>query len=179
MKRFTRQDLKTGHIVKLRNGQKAILTGDSFKDCILEHTAFIYEYNDDLIEEEYGLSAYDIVEVYDFKDKKGIKECLSIIYDNDNFLDELKEKGFIELIWKRENEEKREIDWTKVPKWTKVLVKGRFWDRWKRAYFLGIDERGCKTTFYDEFIYAGDEAYMYWYETKLFDENDIKEEWYK
>ena len=189
MLKFKKNDLKTGHIVKLRNGQKAILTGDSFKDCILEHTAFIYEYNDDLIEEEYGLSAYDIFEVYDFKDEKGIKECLSIIYGNDNFLEDLLEEDYIKLIWKRENKEKREkreIDWTKVPPFTKVIVKDIFdttGNTVKYRYFLKVEEVNDNNTIFfvtkcDKFTYTELEQEGASY-IEIYDKKNIKEEWYK
>ena len=93
-------------------------------------------------------------------------------------LDELKEKGFIELIWKRENEEKREIDWTKVPKWTKVLVRNDKDDEWKKAYFLGTSPLGFDTTFSDKFT-LNDDHIRIWQYIKLYDENDMKEEWCK
>ena len=53
-------------------------------------------------------------------------------------------------------EVKREIDWSKVPKWTKVQVKDYAECIWKNAYFIGINNNTYypySVTFCDEFTY--------------------------
>lgn len=138
---------------------------------------FINKFGNEKLLEEFTdefIKYYKLKKVQTFKEEL---ECTAFIYEY-NFLDELKEKGFIELIWKRENEEKREIDWTKVPKWTKVLVRNDKDDEWKKAYFLGTSPLGFDTTFSDKFT-LNDDHIRIWQYIKLYDENDMKEEWCK
>lgn len=80
----------------------------------------------------------------------------------------------------------KEIDWTKIPKWTKVLVKDKDEREYKNAYFMGIDSENGETqfgvTFYDMFIFAdrcGECEFEYFDCCKLHPLEKAKEDWYK
>lgn len=173
MKEFSKKDLRTGMIVRFKNGEMAILIGADFmkKHEVIgwEYYASTLDYEEDLTDE--FLCRKDIVEVYDFI----VKHDFNNVLVNTNTLSELIERDFVKLIWKRE----REIDWSKVPEWTMVLVRNDEENEWEKAYFL----RKIKGNhlFYaincDEFNYDKIfcEGYRY---IKPFDEKDIKEEWY-
>ena len=171
-KGFSKKDLRTGHIVRFRDGETAMLVGDTFFGSIdiLDgnfNNGQLNQYDEYLKDIEYGYDT-DIMEVYYIKSTEydlGVKGMIENIPEE-----------HAELIWKREEE----IDWSKVPKWTKVLVREDFIGaKWERSYFLGVDDKGYKATFLDEFTSDGEEIFDYWDEIKPFDEKDIKEEWYK
>lgn len=175
MKEFSKGDLRTGMIVKFKNGEMAILIGADFvkKHEVIgwEYYASTLDYEEDLTDA--FLDRRSIVEVYSFNERCYIKDVLITIY----MLDELIEKSYVELIWKRE----RKIDWwNKVPMWTKVLVRNNNEEEWMKAYFLYEADNGdypYYVTFCDRFTYneVFDKCYS---QIKPFDEKDIKEEWY-
>ncbi|HZK00564.1 MAG TPA: hypothetical protein VFC79_11175 [Tissierellaceae bacterium] len=90
-----KEDLKTGMVVKLRNGTVYEVlrdTANEYYGHILRgkgNWVNLDKYNDDLTDSDYGLSSFDIVEVH----KSGL--CTSNI---NTFPD------IYELIWKREQE---------------------------------------------------------------------------
>lgn len=77
-------------------------------------------------------------------------------------------------------ETEREIDWTKVPKFTKVRVKRVEDGEWGNKYFLEFSKnfKKFKTTVCDEFSYTSelDECYRY---CEIHPSVKIQEEWYK
>lgn len=171
MKEFTKSDLKTGMIVRFRNRVNAILIGDGFKNSNqIDRSwgcATLEDYNEEL--ENENDEEKDIMEVYYIK-------STNEEYDLRHMISDLP-KEHMKLIWKRK-EFIREIDWFKVPKWTKVLVRNDKDDKWKKAYFLGTSPLGFDTTFSDKFT-LNDDHIRIWQYIKLYDENDMKEEWCK
>lgn len=172
MKKFTKKDLMTGDIVVTRMKGNAILIGSGFKKVeYLKSTSRISSlenYNEDLIIKGENIPEYDIMKVYRITKESKFDSLEDLI----NTLP----KGKVELIWERE----REIDWSKVPKWTKVQVRDYDFEDWKNRYFIGYREDMHKysVTPHDEFTYnEGDESE--WKKIKIYDESDIKEEWYK
>ncbi len=84
----------------------------------------------------------------------------------------------LELIWERE----REIDWSKVPKWTKVQVRDFDNDDWENRYFIGIgvndDVEYFSATFCDKFTYDNFK-FANWHQCRIHPSVEIKEEWCK
>ena len=109
-KEFTINDIQTGDIVVTRMKGNAILIGSGFKKFeYLKSTSSISSlenYNEDLIIKGENIPAYDIMKVYRITKESKFDSLEDLI----NTLP----KGKVELIWERE----REIDWTKVPKFT-------------------------------------------------------------
>lgn len=168
--KFNKSDLRTGHIVKFRDRENAILIGDTFFSSMHLDGGFnnghLDQYNEHLKDIKYGYET-DIMEVYYIKSTEhdlGLTDLINNLPEEHT-----------ELIWKRE----LDIDWTKVPKWTKVLVRNFDDYIWRKRYFFGVDNKGYKATYFDEFTIESERDYYYWDEIKLFDKNDIKEEWYK
>lgn len=95
---------------------------------------------------------------------------------NVHFFSEINDKSKLKLIWERP----REIDWTKVPKFTKVRVKRVEDGEWGNEYFLEFSKnfKKFKTTVCDEFSYTSelDECYRY---CEIHPSVKIQEEWYK
>lgn len=91
---------------------------------------------------------------------------------------EITQSDFIEIVPKKE----REIDWTKVPKGTKVQVRDNEGDKWVNRYFNYYDT-------YNEYFLVGicldDNFTVYemnkiWYkECKIHPSVEILDEWYK
>lgn len=86
----------------------------------------------------------------------------------------------LELIWERE----REIDWSKVPKWTKVQVKDFDEEDWENNYLIELkkDKTGkdiFTTTNCDKFTYADYGDTCDWWQCRIHESVEIKEEWYK
>lgn len=171
-KQFTKNDLQTGHIVVTKGEGNAILIGGSFKrssylsnGCVMSDLS---EYKDDLTFEDIINLNFNIIAVYK------IKNCSCDISLN-TLIDCLPEDN-VELIWERE----KEIDWTKVPKFTRVQVRDRDDSEWSNRYFIKYGEDRhypYKATFSGEFAYEDD--YTGWEQIRIYDESDIKEEWYK
>ncbi len=90
-------------------------------------------------------------------------------------LEDINDDNCLELIWERE----MEIDWSKVPKWTKVQVRDFEGEEWKNSYFIGSSTNGVfKATYFDEFTFSEGDEYE-WYQCKIYPSVEIKEEWYK
>ena len=168
-KNFTKSDLKTGDIVVTKGMGNAILIGDRFKRSIQLSDGYgladIGDYDDYLKDKR--MEEYDIEKVY------------KITNGYDYRLDEIIDKlpvGNVELVWER----KREIDWNKVPQFTRVQVRDGDGARWRNSYFINHYEGAefpYKTTVCDEYTYRNNSER--WRQIKIFDESDIKEEWYK
>ena len=83
------------------------------------------------------------------------------------------------ILWTREE---KKIDWSKVPKWTKIEVRIGENNPWYGAYFLEVDERLNKyvVTFHDKFVFEHGTNDIYLYsEIRLYDKKDFKKEWLK
>lgn len=173
IKQFTKQDLKTGHIVKFKKGITAMLIGNQFKTIGYLPRTGCYDhldnYTEDLRDPEFG---EDIMAVYNIK-------SISDDYSLEDLMSTLP-KEHVELLWKR-GAETREINWNKVPEWTKVLVRDYDHEDWAKAYF--IHKNHCayypfRVTTCDKFTYdeSLEEGYL---QIKFYDNEDIKDEWYK
>lgn len=131
------KNLKTGMVVKLRNGDYYMVIGN----YLINNSGWdsFSEYNDDLTSK--NNAKFSIVEVYEKRDRGDLIPR--------NWFKEIEEE---EPIWKREGE----IDWAKVPKWTKIQVRDYDNKEWRNAYFLGYYENNnypFKATFCDKFSF--------------------------
>lgn len=170
---FTKEDLQTGHIVVTRGEGNAILIGKSFKrSSYLTNELVMSElidYNYDLKTKSGAIEHYTIDKVY--KIVKGT-------YSLETLIDELPKDG-VELIWER----KKEIDWSKVPKFTRVQVRDDNEKDWLERYFIGymgdnIAPYVYVATAYGEFTYKKG-TNTYWKQIRIYDESEIQEDWYK
>ncbi len=157
-----KEDLKDGMIVEVEfeniENERLIKLGDKF---IGQGYVRLIDVTDELTLNANRDSKSKIIKV--FKNKS--MTCLKDI-NNDICL---------ELIWER----KREIDWSKVPKWTKVQVRDFEGEEWKNIYFINFSTNGIfKATYFDEFTFSeGDESE--WYQCRIHPSVEIKEEWCK
>lgn len=83
-------------------------------------------------------------------------------------------------------EEKKEIDWSKVPRGTKVQVKDFDTDFWYNRYYYGFQKGSqypyCTTKRIDGDEFTGDTAkntLTGYQEIRIYNSADIKESWYK
>lgn len=79
-------------------------------------------------------------------------------------------------------EVEREIDWNKVPKWTKVQVKNDLKEGWVNAYFLEVSpycNSKYKISFGDKFTNINEKRFDFYGEIRLDISVEIKKEWYK
>lgn len=173
MNKFTIDDLMTGDIIVTRGEGNAILIGSGFKRFKYLKLPLVIsvlgDYNEDLTTKGENIPEYDIMKVY-----RITKESE---YDSLEDLMNTLPEGKVELIWER----KREIDWSKVPKWTKVQAKAYASEKWRNVYFIDYNEDSNKpylATVRDEFTYREGYELEFKY-IKIYDESDIKEEWYK
>ena len=113
-KEFTKKDLKNKMVVELKDGDRFIVIDDILlNDCSFDRLSY---YDDDFTNNE--LPGLDIIKVYNPKENRKLIPC--------NF----NEIGEEDLIWER-----REIDWSKVPVDTKVLVSENGNGGWLKRYF--------------------------------------------
>lgn len=131
------KDLKTGMVVKLRNGDYCMVIGDYLIDN--DSWVSLGEYNNNLT--HCDLSCIDIIEVYKQRTNGNLMPKNWFKYIEDE-----------KPIWRREDE----VDWTKVPKWTKVQVRNDDNREWINAYFLGYNKHKLycfETTICDKFTF--------------------------
>lgn len=83
-----------------------------------------------------------------------------------------------ELLTYEFEELSKEIEWNKVPKFTKVQVKDEDYENWINAYFLDKDGSIFYVTLCDEFTYDSREDLGLW-KCRLDESVEIKPEWYK
>ena len=131
-----KSDLKNGMIVKTRNCNLYIVLNNS----LISKRGYmnLNFYTEDLKDGD-CTGSYDIVSVY--------RERRSYELIPQNWFINLGEP-----IWTREEE----VDWSKVPKWTKVQVRDNFTEKWANRYFIGLTGEKVfpyKVTYCDEFTY--------------------------
>lgn len=98
-----KSDLKSGMAIEWKEGYKFLIVGQSAIGRNGKHS--LSTYTEDL-KDNLGSVSYDIVKVY--------------TTNNENInLNNIFDENYLDLIWERE----REIDWSKVPTWTKVRCK--------------------------------------------------------
>ncbi|MGV3101874.1 hypothetical protein ACEE25_13750 [Clostridium perfringens] len=162
-----KSDLKDGMILESVNGLLRMVMGNNL---ISERGFLSLDNFDENLESSGILDSYTIDKVY----RASLDKCYH--------LDDIFNKSKLDLIWVRP----KEINWTKIPKWTKVLVKDKDEREYQNAYFMGIDSENGETqfgvTFYDMFIFAdrcGDCEFEYFDCCKLHPLEKAKEDWYK
>lgn len=133
-----KSDLRNWMIVENRVGVRYIVLFD--KIISEEEYDFLFNYSTDLKNE--ASAELDIVRIYELKSADNIFDITHIL-DVDN----------ADLIWER----KTEINWEKVPKWTKVQVKDSLGDPWRNAYLLGLEKEDAypfTVSFCSEYTYV-------------------------
>ena len=83
-------------------------------------------------------------------------------------------------------EAKREIDWTKVPRGTKVQVRDYENEKWRNGYFYkykeGSDFPFKITEFKEDDSFVGiklEDSYVSWEQCRLYEDVEVQEDWYK
>jgi hypothetical protein len=155
-----KSDLKDGMVIEWDSREKGVIINDSIR----------YEIGFDrlsILSEDLAYKGDKINKIFIVKEK-----CcgLSSIFIDDN----------LELIWER----KREIDWNKVPKWTRVQVRDFKNEEWRNAYWGEFVENDYNNnfgiTFNDEFTFnEKTNVYLLYKEIRLHPFVNAKEEWYK
>lgn len=160
-----KSDLKDGMIVE--TGEDLYLVcGDKFLS--LNGYMQFKDYDENLKIKDEGFEKYNINFVY--------KEAGSLGLGLKNLLNST---NLLEKIWER----KKEIDWSKVPKWTKVQVKFPGEIEWENYLFTDyLPNNGfkfCVAGFKDD-EFTGYEATRHQVEyCRIHESVEIKEEWYK
>ena len=120
----------------------------------------IYRYNDDVYQiEDKELLVHNKVRNYWMKTGRTYNDVINMDF----------------------TEVKRELDWNKVPKWTKVQGRNEDCDRWENAYFLDLsddEDYPYLTTFCDEFTYTNSSGICY-RQIRLHPSVEPQEDWYK
>ena len=160
-----KSDLKDGMIVE--TGEDLYLVcGDKFLS--LNGYMQFKDYDENLKINDEGFEKYNINFVY--------KEAGSLGLGLKNLLNST---NLLEKIWER----KKEIDWSKVPKWTKVRCKGEFGYYNAYHYEYIPNEIHCfGHTTRDEFTFGTDPVVDYLSKRDTYEIHpsvEIKEEWYK
>jgi hypothetical protein len=114
---FTKDDLKIGMIVELRNGEKCLVHKNRYVDMESSKAYIPDYYTKNLTRTSERRNEQDIVKVYT---TNNLIEALEGKYDS------------LELVWEREQEQ--EIDWSMVEIDQKILVSMNNIN-WERRYF--------------------------------------------
>lgn len=154
-----KSDLKDGMIVELNYGEMGIILNNSIRYNVGFDRLNIFD--DNLRFEDVTIDRiYEVT-----NDCCSIKEVLN--------------KDNLTLMWKRP----REIDWSKVPKWTKVRCKGEFGYYNAYHYEYIPNEIHCfGHTTRDEFTFVTDPVVDYLSKRDTYEIHpsiEIPEEWYK
>ena len=160
-----KSDLKDGMIIELRNIEGGL--GVVINNLILFKDAYycLDNFTENL--ENTYLKDLDVIKVYVLNAHVTMNEILS------------GKKELLKVIWER----KKEIDWSKVPKWTKVQYERN--GAWINCYHINYDEQSnywpCECTVRDEFTFKT-EKYIECVNEKnyrIHPSITIPEEWYK
>lgn len=159
-----KSDLENGMVVEWRNGTKLIKVNDIFLN--LDGFSNLDSFGENLKFNLHNNSGLDIVKIYKVN---RFATDLKSIFKAEN----------LTLIWERP----REIDWGKVPKWTKVQYERN--GAWINCYHINYDEQSnywpCECTVRDEFTFKT-EKYIECVNEKnyrIHPSITIPEEWYK
>lgn len=172
-KEFTINDIQTGDIIVTKDRGNTIMIAGRLKTTDDMFTKYglgdLNDYDNNLETKDRSISEFDIEKVYRITN--------SYNCGLNDIIDKLPEDK-VELIWER----KKEIDWTKVPRFTKVQVKDAENEKWRNRYFVGLEPDMTypyKATVCDKFTFVEGRNNALWKYIRLYDESDIKEEWYK
>lgn len=158
-----KNDLENGMIVETRKGLRFLILGENLigDDLCNALNSYDEQMNDKLFDD----SDYDIIKVYKFNGKV----ILSEIFEDKN----------LKLIWEKE----RELDWSKVPEWTKVQVKfpGEVeWENYLFTNYLPNNVFKFLVAGFKDDEFTGYEATRHQVEyCKIHPSVKIKDEWYK
>lgn len=159
-----KSDLENGMVVEWRNGTKLIKVNDIFLN--LDGFSNLDSFGENLKFNLHNNSGLDIVKIYKVN---RFATDLKSIFKAEN----------LTLIWERP----KEIDWSKVPKWTKVRCKGEFGYYNAYHYEYIPNEIHCfGHTTRDEFTFGTDPVVDYLSKRDTYEIHpsvEIKEEWYK
>lgn len=149
--------IKDGMVVETRDGMRFMVIGKYLRGT--EKWTYLEDY-DNKYNNKY-FPELDIMAVYDVKDLQG---------------------GFTETLFSNQNkvaERKRDIDWTKVPQWTRIEVSMGEGYPSRRAYFYDYSKlhNRVRATSCDEFTYTEDDLAS-WPMFNLFDPAEAKEDWF-
>lgn len=79
----------------------------------------------------------------------------------------------------------KEIDWAKIPKWTKVQVRDNDNEVWRNRYFIGLNDNNFKydypfvASLFDEFVHDGSDSDNACYrQCRIHESVNILEDWY-
>lgn len=172
---MNKKDLKDGYVVKLRSNVYGYV--NLSRGIIILNDGFLEldKYNDDLTRmfRSSVSEDYDIMAIYE---PHGFGGGFSGILSEEC-------KHFCSEVLIRE--ESDDIDWTKVPKWTKVQVKDKGYEEWKNRYFFFYDIGTYATypfataeTKKDEFTLCEPKTEGFKH-CRIHPDVEIKEEWYK
>lgn len=137
---MNKKELKDGMIVVTRDNTKLLVCNYKLIGCNTSYS--LSDYHNNLYRLQRQETHLDINEVYKFTHfSDGFNEGLNCV------------KSIGALIWKRNEEE---IDWTTIPRYTKVQVADNPSNDWHNAYFLAYDDSDIYypyvVTFEDLFI---------------------------
>lgn len=155
-----KSDLKEGMIVEIRDGDRFVVRYVNDEVCLSGKAYWLdltNGYTSDL--KYYSDSSLDIVKVYS---------------SHSYVLRSLFEDNELNVIWSRPNN----VDYNKVPKWTKVQVRDKNSEEWKNRYFLGCDGKWFLATGRDKFSYEED-CFSQYEQCRIHSSVEIKKEWYK
>lgn len=162
-----KSDLKDGMIIELSNGIFGILINGFIRHRM--GAICLKEFNEDMTYNLYKSKNVDIIAIYS-----------PIDIDNDGTnIEDIMRGNSLRKIWER----KKEIDWSKVPKWTKVRCKGEFGYYNAYHYEYIPNEIHCfGHTTRDEFTFVTDPVVDYLSKRDTYEIHpsiEIPEEWYK
>ncbi|HII4488901.1 hypothetical protein [Clostridium perfringens] len=169
-----KSDLESGMVIETKDGRIGLIikgTKGIYRDLIIwadNGFGTLKDFTEELTPYENDLYL-EIVRVYNF---------LSWGVGLGKIADEILRKN-LKLIWER----KKEIDWSKVPKWTKVRCKGEFGYYNAYHYEYIPNEIHCfGHTTRDEFTFGTDPVVDYLSKRDTYEIHPsvkIQEEWYK
>lgn len=170
-KEFTIDDIQTGDIVVTKNRGNAIAIAGRLKTTDNMFSKYglgdLKDYSNNLKIKDREINEYDIEKVYK------IINCYD--YSLEKIIDELPEDK-VKLIWER----KKEINWAKVPRFTKVQVRDNDNSAWENKYFIELNNSSSypyRVTACDEFTYNPNFYEASCKQIRLHDESNAKEEW--
>lgn len=162
-----KSDLENGMVVEWRNGTKLIKVNDIFLN--LDGFSNLDSFGENLKFNLHNNSGLDIVKIYKVN---RFATDLKSIFKAEN----------LTLIWERP----REIDWSKVPEWTKVQVRDCKNQKWRNRYFSRYNpykETPYIVSAFDKFIFEDRPKFegtiKSYRHCRIHESVEIKEEWYK
>lgn len=157
-----KSDLRDGMVIEMEDESRGIIINNSILYTRLSDS--LDDFTEDLLYKNDG--KYRINKIY-----KIIKRT--------NYISEIFKIENLKLIWERD----KEIDWNKVPEWTKVQAKYRIEDEYVNRYFVEYQKENefpfcCSCIVRDEFTDINPIT-TNWQYCRIHPSVEVKEEWYK